>query len=37
MKMLRMHIDGLNRMVAIRGGLGAIRETNPMVANSVFW
>ena len=37
MKMLRMHIDGLKRMVGIRGGLNAIRETNPMVANSTFW
>lgn len=35
--MLRMHMNGLKRMVDIRGGLNAIRETNPMVANSVFW
>ena len=37
MKMLRMHMDGLKRMVGIRGGLNAIRETNPIVANSTFW
>ncbi|KUJ17977.1 uncharacterized protein LY89DRAFT_717616 [Mollisia scopiformis] len=36
-KMLRMHLEGLKRMVNIRGGLNAIRENNPMVANSVFW
>lgn len=35
MRMLRIHVDGLKRMVGIRGGLGAIRETNPMVANSI--
>jgi hypothetical protein len=32
-----MHINGLKRMVGIRGGLQAIREMNPMLANSVFW
>ncbi|KAE8449810.1 hypothetical protein EG329_007286 [Mollisiaceae sp. DMI_Dod_QoI] len=37
MRMLRMHLEGLKRMVGIRGGLNAIRETNAMVANSVFW
>ncbi|TVY52381.1 Sterol uptake control protein 2 [Lachnellula cervina] len=37
MKMLRMHLDGLKRMLDIRGGLSAIRDTNPMIANSVFW
>ena len=35
--MLRMHLDGLKRMLDIRGGLDAIRDTNPMIANSVFW
>lgn len=35
--MLKMHLGGLNRMIELRGGLNAIRETNPMVANSVFW
>jgi hypothetical protein len=35
--MLRMHLEGLKRMVSIRGGLNSIRDTNPMVANSVFW
>jgi hypothetical protein len=35
--MLKMHMEGLKRMISIRGGLGAIRETNPMIANSVFW
>jgi hypothetical protein len=37
LKMMRMHLGGLRRMVGIRGGLNAIRETSPMVANSVFW
>lgn len=35
--MLRMHMHGLRRMVDIRGGLNVIRQTNAMVANSVFW
>lgn len=33
---VRMHIEGLKRMVKIRGGLGAIRSTNPMLANLIF-
>lgn len=37
MRMLKMHMNGLKRMVDVRGGLNAIRETSPMVANSVFW
>lgn len=37
MKPLQMHIGGLKRMVALRGGLDAIRFTNPMTANIVFW
>lgn len=32
----RMHIEGLKRMVNIRGGLAAIRATNPMLANMIF-
>jgi hypothetical protein len=28
---------GLSRMVDLVGGLPAIRERNPMIANSVFW
>lgn len=35
--MLRMHMNGLARMVALRGGLNAIRSTSPMTANWVFW
>ena len=31
-----MHIDGLKRMIIVRGGLGAIRRSNAMVANIVF-
>lgn len=36
-KMLRMHLSGLKRMLSIRGGLNAIRESNAMVANFIFW
>ncbi|KAI9658306.1 MAG: hypothetical protein M1821_002439 [Bathelium mastoideum] len=36
MRMVQMHIDGLKRMVIVRGGLGAIRMSNAMVANIVF-
>lgn len=35
--MLRMHLDGLKKIVGIRGGLSSVRDSNPMVANSVFW
>ncbi|TVY84873.1 hypothetical protein LSUE1_G000681 [Lachnellula suecica] len=37
LRMMRMHLDGLKKMVDLRGGLSSIRETNPMVANSIFW
>ena len=32
-----MHLEGLKRVVDLRGGLNAIRNTNPMAANLVFW
>jgi len=31
-----MHLEGLKRILGIRGGLGSVRDSNPMVANSVF-
>ncbi|KAL9066788.1 MAG: hypothetical protein Q9157_007027, partial [Trypethelium eluteriae] len=36
MRMVQMHMDGLNRMIIVRGGLNAIRKSNAMVANIVF-
>ncbi|KUJ12249.1 uncharacterized protein LY89DRAFT_673249 [Mollisia scopiformis] len=35
-KMVTMHIQGLKRMVALRGGLHTIRSTNHMLANLIF-
>lgn len=32
-----MHLEGLKRVVELRGGLDAVRTTNPMAANLVFW
>lgn len=32
-----MHLDGLKRVVELRGGLDSVRSTNPMVSNLVFW
>lgn len=37
MRALKMHLDGLKRIVELRGGLDKVRQTNPMVANVVFW
>lgn len=37
MTRLRMHMFSLKRMVLLRGGLQGIRESNPMVANLIFW
>ncbi|KAL3422969.1 hypothetical protein PVAG01_04716 [Phlyctema vagabunda] len=37
MTRLRMHMNGLKRMIRLRGGLQSIRQSSPMVANSVFW
>lgn len=36
LKMVKMHIEGLKRMVTMRGGLDAIRDTNPMLTNLIF-
>ncbi|TKA74133.1 hypothetical protein B0A55_06832 [Friedmanniomyces simplex] len=37
MRALDMHLEGLKRVVELRGGLDAIRATNSMAANVVFW
>ncbi|KAK5682692.1 hypothetical protein LTS10_005821 [Elasticomyces elasticus] len=37
MRALDMHLEGLKRVVELRGGLDAIRTTNSMAANVVFW
>jgi len=34
--MVKMHVDGLKRIVSIRGGLDAIRATNPVLTNLIF-
>lgn len=34
--MVKMHVEGLKRMVSIRGGLDAIRATNPVLTNLIF-
>ncbi|EMC98247.1 hypothetical protein BAUCODRAFT_23055 [Baudoinia panamericana UAMH 10762] len=37
MRALDMHLEGLKRIVELRGGLNVIRSTNPMASNIVFW
>jgi hypothetical protein len=37
MRALDAHLEGLKRVVEIRGGLDVIRATNAMAANVVFW
>ncbi|KAI9710308.1 MAG: hypothetical protein M1820_002802 [Bogoriella megaspora] len=37
MRSLKMHMDGLKRMVTARGGLNALRDSSPMTANMAFW
>lgn len=36
-KMVQIHMDGLKRMVSMRGGLNSIRSTCPLAANIAFW
>ncbi|KAG4431697.1 hypothetical protein IFR05_012821 [Cadophora sp. M221] len=36
LRMVKMHVEGLKRMVNIRGGLDAIRATNPVLTNLIF-
>ncbi|KAK5119777.1 hypothetical protein LTR85_007353 [Meristemomyces frigidus] len=37
MRALDMHLEGLKRVVELRGGLDVIRVSNAMAANVVFW
>ncbi len=37
MTMMKMHVDGLKRMVNLRGGLHQIRKTTPSIANITYW
>lgn len=37
MRALDMHLEGLKRIVSLRGGLESIRNTNAVAANVVFW
>ena len=34
---LNMHLEALKRIIEMRGGLEAIRSSNPMAANFAFW
>ncbi|KAK0120102.1 hypothetical protein ONS95_011512 [Cadophora gregata] len=36
LRMVKMHVEGLKRIVSIRGGLDAIRATNPVLTNLIF-
>lgn len=36
MKMVRMHVQGIKRMVELRGGLEQISASNPTLANLIF-
>lgn len=33
----RTHVDGVKRLVNIRGGIGAVRQTSPLTARMVSW
>lgn len=37
MRMVETHMRGLRRMLDLRGGISAIRLSNPTIANIVFW
>lgn len=37
LRLSRIHVTGLKRMLEVRGGLEAIRISNPTVANVLFW
>lgn len=33
----RMHIDGVKRIVSIRGGINEVKQTSPLTARMVSW
>jgi hypothetical protein len=37
LRLSRIHVTGLRRMLEVRGGLEAIRISNPTIANVLFW
>lgn len=34
--MVQTHMAGMKRILDLRGGLNAIRQSNPLIANTVF-
>ena len=32
-----MHVDGVKRLVELRGGINAVRQTSPLTARMVSW
>jgi hypothetical protein len=37
MKEVMTHIEGLQKMLAVRGGIGNIRSSSPVTASVAFW
>lgn len=37
MTAMKTHMDGLHRMIDIRGGLAKVRLSSPVTANVIFW
>ncbi|KAL2826146.1 hypothetical protein BDW59DRAFT_145566 [Aspergillus cavernicola] len=36
-KISQMHVDGVTKLVSIRGGINSVRETSPLTARMVSW
>ena len=36
-KISEMHVDGVKRLVNIRGGINSVRQTSPLTARMVSW
>lgn len=32
-----MHVEGVKKLVHMRGGINAVRQTNPLTARMVSW
>lgn len=36
-KLAQMHVDGVKKLVDLRGGINSVRQTSPLTARMVCW
>ena len=36
-RLARMHVEGVKKLVNLRGGINAVRQTSPLTARMISW